>query len=112
MQRGCVIPSACCVVMEMEDGVHLGYRRAVLLSEIEALGSLQQAAQVSKIPFAHAWELVRSMNREFSTPLVVFIGGNTDHVALTARGSEVVRNSWRRFDPAWQNIQMEHSLQY
>jgi molybdenum-dependent DNA-binding transcriptional regulator ModE len=52
MQRSCVIPPACC--MEMEDGVHLGYRRAVLLSEIEALGSLQQAAKISKIPFTHA----------------------------------------------------------
>jgi molybdate transport repressor ModE-like protein len=112
MQRGCVIPPACCLVMEVEDGVHLGYRRAVLLSEIEALGSLQQAAKVNKTPFTHALELVRSMNREFSTPLVVFIGGNTDHVALTARGSEVVRNSWRRSDPAWQDIQIERSRQY
>ncbi|MEE4134580.1 MAG: hypothetical protein V2I32_00765 [Desulforhopalus sp.] len=110
MQRGWVIPPDCC--MEIEDGVHLGYRRAVLLSEIEALGSLQQAAKVSKIPFTHAWELVRSMNREFSTPLVVFIGGTTDDVALTARGGEVVRNYWRRFDPAWQDIQIERSLNY
>jgi hypothetical protein len=44
----------CSVVIEMEHGATLGYRRAVLLNEIPTLGSLSKAAKVSKNDRKHA----------------------------------------------------------
>jgi hypothetical protein len=37
MKKACMIPPECCVIIEMEQGVTLGYRKAVLLNEIQAL---------------------------------------------------------------------------
>ena len=41
MKKLCMRPPECCVVIEMEPGATLGYRKAVLLNEIQALGSLR-----------------------------------------------------------------------
>ena len=49
MNKACMIPPDCCVIVEMEAGATLGYRKAVLLNEIQALGSLTKAAKVSRL---------------------------------------------------------------
>ena len=69
MKKACMGPPDCCVIIEMEHGARLGYRKAVLLNEIEALGSLRKAAKVSKIDPKHARELILEMNSVFSQPL-------------------------------------------
>ena len=72
MKTACAKPPECCVIIEMEPGTSIGYRRAVLLNEIDALESITKAAMTSRIPLYHARELVLRMNREFSAPLVNF----------------------------------------
>jgi molybdate transport repressor ModE-like protein len=114
MKKACTMPPDCCVIIEMEPGVLLGYRRGVLLNEIEALESLTKAAKTSKISLHHARELVVEMNKQFTVPLVNF--ANTRHdcddVSLSSKGKEVAVTYWRQFEPVWRDIQEERSRHY
>nr|WP_320010523.1 hypothetical protein [uncultured Desulfobulbus sp.] len=113
MKNACMTPPDCCVLIEMEQGVTLGYRKAVLLNEIEALGSLSKAAQVSKIDKVHAQELIQEMNNSFSEPLVCFPEtSRSDQVRLTDKGVVTVKQYWRKFEPAWLSIIQERSRHY
>jgi len=107
-------PPECCVIIEMEHGVTLGYRKAVLLNEIQALGSLDKAAKVSKIENRHARELILEMNDSFSQPLVDFYGNplNADRVELTRKGEVVAKSYWQQFEPVWYSIIEERSRHY
>ena len=110
----CMIPPECCVLIEMEEGATLGYRRAVLLNEIQALGSLSKAAKVSRIEPKHARELIWEMNRVFSQPLVDFLGSpqRADKVELTEKGARTVKAYWRKFEPVWYSIIEERARHY
>lgn len=114
MKKVCMTPPESCVVIEMENGVRIGYRKAVLLSEINALGSLTKAAKVAKIDLHHARELVWEMNRDFSQPLVDFYGNalKADRVELTDNGMRTVKSYWQRFEPIWYSIIEERSRHY
>ena len=114
MIKVCMIPPECCVVIEMEEGATLGYRKAVLLNEIQALGSLVKAAKVSKIDCRHARELIGEMNRVFSQPLVDFLGNpqRSDKVKLTEKGMRIARTYWQKFEPIWYSIIEERSRHY
>ena len=114
MKKGCVVPPECCVIIEMEKGASLGYRKAVLLNEIQALGSLKKAAKVTKIDQRHARELIREINAVFSQPLVDFNGNyrNSDSVKLTEKGEKTVHSYWRQFERVWLDIMQERSRHY
>ena len=114
MRKITMTPPDCCVIIEMERGASLGYRKAVLLDEIQALGSLTKAAIVSKIDQKHARELVQEMNTSFSEPLVCFHGNPTraDRVELTNKGMHTVRSYWQQFEPVWLSIIEERSRHY
>ena len=114
MNKACMIPPECCVIVEMEAGATLGYRKAVLLNEIQALGSLTKAAKVAKIEKKHARELIFEMNTAFSRPLVDFQGNprNSDQVELTETGASMVRSYWRQFEPIWLSIIEERARHY
>jgi len=114
MKKACMIPPDCCVIIEMEQGAILGYRKAVLLNEIHALGSLSKAAKVSKIDCKHAHDLIMEMNSTFSQPLVYIFGNhnNADHVELTEKGKKIVRSYWQKFEPVWYSIIEERSRHY
>lgn len=114
MKKVCMTPPDCCVIIEMEQGATLGYRKAVLLNEIQALGSLTKAAKVSKIDQQHARDLVQEMNRSFSEPLVYFLGNpsRSDQVELTDKGLTTVKAYWQQFEPVWLSIIEERSRHY
>jgi molybdate transport system regulatory protein len=114
MKKACMVPPECCVIIEMEQGATLGYRKAVLLNEINALGSLSKAAKVSKIESRHARDLILEMNNTFSLPLVDFLGdpNNTDQVELTEKGTRVAQSYWQKFEPIWYSIIGERSRHY
>lgn len=114
MKKACMIPPECCVIIEMEQGVTMGYRKAVLLNEIQALGSLTNAAKVSKIDQKHARELILEMNSAFSQPLVDFRGNPqiSDQVELTENGARTVKTYWQKFEPVWHSIIEERSRHY
>lgn len=114
MKKMCMVPPDCCVIIEMEQGASLGYRKAVLLNEIQALGSLAKAAKVSKMDHRHARDVIEEMNRAFSTPLVDFLGNpaRSDQVELTAKGESTVKAYWQQFEPVWLSIIEERSRHY
>ncbi len=112
MQNNHTKPPNCCVIIEMEQGARLGYRRAVLLNEINALGSLTKAAKTSYVSLPHAHDLIKRMNREFSKPLIAFNGPNNDEVQLTAHGEAIKQKYWLRFEPIWLDILQERSRHY
>jgi len=114
MKKACIIPPECCVIIEMEQGATLGYRKAVLLNEIKALSSLSKAAKVTKIDRKHARDLILEMNSTFSQPLVDFFGNpnNADHVELTKKGTIMARSYWQKFEPVWYSIIEERSRHY
>jgi len=114
MCKGWLIPPECCVIIEMEEGASIGYRRAVLLNEIQALHSLEKAAKTSRIDLNHARELLFEMNEVFSGPLVIFHGKpqDCDLVQLTARGETIAASYWQQFEPVWRSIIEERSRHY
>lgn len=114
IKKCCMTPPDCCVIIEMEEGAVLGYRRAVLLNEIQAFRSLAKAAKVSQMDTTHARELVYEMNRAFAQPLVDFRGNpcDTDSVVLTEKGEKTARQYWRQFEPVWLSILRERSRHY
>lgn len=54
-----------------ESGTFLGEGRIELLKQIDITGSISKAAKTMKMSYKKAWELVSSMNTQFSEPLVV-----------------------------------------
>jgi len=114
MKKISMTPPDCCVIIEMEKGATLGYRKAVLLNEIKALGSLIKAAKVSKMDQDHARDLIQEMNCSFSEPLVYYLGNPclSDRVELTDKGMATVKNYWRQFEPVWLSIIEERSRHY
>ncbi len=90
------------VWIEGVEGTFLGYGRVVLLERVEKYGSISAAAKSMKMSYRHAWDLVDSMNRQSSIPLVEKAtggkgGGGT---VLTPAGIEAIRTFrglWRRF---------------
>jgi molybdate transport system regulatory protein len=114
IKKGWITPPECCVIIEMEKGASLGYRKAVLLKEIQVLGSLSKAAKVAKIDLRHARELIQEMNAAFSRPLVAFRASirRTDNVELTEAGEKAISSYWRQFGPVWESIIEERSRHY
>ena len=114
MKKMCMVPPDCCVIIEMERGAILGYRKAVLLNEIQALGSLAKAAKVSKMDQKHARDIIKEMNRSFSQPLVGFLGeaDSSDRVELTLKGECTVKAYWQQFEPVWLSIIEERARHY
>lgn len=49
MKKACIKPPDSCAIIEMEPGGCMGYRKAVLLNEIKALGTLKIPAKTSQI---------------------------------------------------------------
>ena len=112
--KGSMIPPECCVIIEMENGASLGYRKALLLNKIETFGSLAKAAKVSQIDIRHARKLVLEMNDTFSKPLVDFKGNprKADIVELTEKGEKTARSYWRQFEPVYFSIMEERCRHY
>ena len=56
--------------IEGPEGTFLGYGRVVLLERIRDCGSISAAARSMEMSYRHAWDLVDSMNRQSSSPVV------------------------------------------
>lgn len=56
--------------IENNGETFLGVGRIVLLQRIQAEGSIAAAARSMEMSYKHAWDLVDSMNRQASSPLV------------------------------------------
>jgi len=81
------------------EGTFLGYGRIILLERIREHGSITQAAKSMKMAYRHAWELVDSMNRQASKPLVEAATGgrNGGGASLTEEGERAIRLFWELY---------------
>jgi len=78
--------------IENEGRTFLGYGRVVLLENIRDLGSISKAAKTMKMSYKHAWDLINSMNRQATTPLVITSKGGKGGggARLTEAGEKAV----------------------
>ena len=65
------------VWVEREGGIALTDAGADLLEQIEAKGSLSEAARSLRFSYRHAWKLLDIMNRLWDKPLVVTAVGES-----------------------------------
>ena len=81
------------------EGTFLGYGRIILLERIREDGSITQAAKSMKMSYRHAWELVDSMNRQSSKPLVEATTGgrNGGGAHLTEEGERAIVLFWELY---------------
>ncbi len=81
------------------EGTFLGYGRIILLERIREHGSITQAAKSMKMSYRHAWELVDSMNRQSSKPLVSLATGGKGGggAQLTKEGERAVLLFWELY---------------
>lgn len=77
-----------------DNGTFLGEGRVQLLKRISEYGSISKAAKSMKMSYKKAWELVDSMNKQSSSPLVKGqVGGkNGGGSELSELGMKVVSN--------------------
>jgi molybdate transport system regulatory protein len=70
-----------------------GPGKADLLARIEATGSISEAAKTMEMSYMRAWQIVKSLEKSFSEPLVLKArGGKTKGGAtLSETGREVLR---------------------
>lgn len=86
--------------IEGRDGTFLGYGRIVLLERIKEYGSISEAARSMNMSYRHAWELVESMNRQSTAPLVeTATGGKGGGGAkLTETGEKAITSFWKLYE--------------
>ena len=85
--------------IEGAEGTFLGLGRITLLERIKEFGSITRAARSLEMSYRKAWELVESMNRQSSAPLVTTSAGgkNGGGAALTETGQEAIK-TFRKLD--------------
>ncbi len=79
-----------------KEGTFLGYGRAILLERIREHGSITKAAKSMEMSYRHAWQLVDSMNRQCSRPLVESATGGKGGggARLTEAGEKALMLFW------------------
>jgi molybdate transport system regulatory protein len=82
-----------------DEGTFLGYGRIVLLERIREHGSITKAAKSMAMSYRHAWELVDSMNRQSSEPLVELATGGKGGggAGITEEGEKFIGLFWKLY---------------
>lgn len=114
LRKGTMIPPGNCVNAKLEQQASLGYRGAMLLSEIQRCGSLVRSCSTARIEPGHGRDLLLQLNHSFPQPLVTFVGKprSTDLVMLTAPGEAAIRRYWKKFAAAQTSPLTERSHHY
>lgn len=83
------------------EEIVLGPGKADLLEAIRRSGALREAAADLGMSYMRAWNLIQTMNRSFTDPLVTTQRGGAGHgrAALTPTGRNVL-NLYRRMEKA------------
>ncbi len=71
----------------------LGKGRVELLERIHASGSIRQAALQMKMSYKQAWDLVKHMNANFDSPVVISHRGGKGggNAVVTEKGQKVIK---------------------
>lgn len=80
--------------IEGKNGAFIGLGRMKLLERVKEHGSITVAARSMKMSYRQAWELIDSMNKESSKPLVVTAAGGIGGggTVVTSEGEKAIRN--------------------
>ncbi len=78
--------------MEKNGELYMGWGRAMLLENIDQLGSIAAAARAMKLSYRNAWLWIEAMNRLSPAPLVDKMTGGAGggHAWLTEEGRKVL----------------------
>ncbi|MCF6212527.1 MAG: LysR family transcriptional regulator [Flavobacteriaceae bacterium] len=85
------------VWLEGEEGTFIGFGRAILLEKIRDLGSIAKATKEMRMSYKHGWSLVKSMERQAGSPVVVTSRGgkNGGGATITSTGEQLLTWFWR-----------------
>lgn len=78
--------------LESDQGTFVGYGRILLLERIKEHGSITEAAKSMGMSYRHAWEMIDSMNKQWSSPLVQTSAGGPGGggTKVTPEGEKVI----------------------
>lgn len=78
--------------IETSNGLKIGKGRALLLEQIDLLGSIAEAAARLNIPYRRAWGIVRDINKNSPKEIVTKEVGGKDggRSRLTEEGKQIV----------------------
>ena len=105
-------------VVDDRDTIVFGPGKADLLDAIARTGSIRAAAEELEMSYMRAWNLVRTMNAAFRSPLVEKERGGTEKggAQLTETGTRVLRlyrkmeqRALRSIDAPWRELEDELS---
>jgi molybdate transport system regulatory protein len=103
-------------IVRDDDTILLGPGKADLLDAIARTGSIRAAAESLEMSYMRAWNLVRTMNAAFRSPLVQKERGGAEQggASLTERGERILA-LYRRMEekaakaiaPVWKKMREE-----
>ncbi len=79
--------------IETDTGLEINAVKALLLEQIDVLGSISEAAKVLNIPYRRAWGMIQEMNRNSSFEIVAKEAGGKagGHSILTEEGRDILQ---------------------
>ncbi len=85
------------VWLEGKEGTFIGFGRAVLLERIKEHGSINKAAKSMEMSYKHAWDLLKSMQRQAGADVVSTSRGGAGGggAKLTKAGEEMLAYFWQ-----------------
>ena len=80
--------------LEINDEKVLGHGRIELLERIHESGSIRQAALQMKMSYKQAWELIKHINSNFSSPIVISHRGGKGggNAVVTEKGLLLIKS--------------------
>ena len=79
--------------IETDTGLEINAVKALLLEQIDVLGSISEAAKVLNIPYRRAWGMIQEMNRNSSFEIVAKEAGGKagGHSILKEEGRDILQ---------------------
>ena len=79
--------------IETDTGLEINAAKALLLEQIDVLGSISEAAKVLNMPYRRAWGMIQEMNRDSSFEIVAKEAGGKagGHSILTEEGRDILQ---------------------
>ncbi|MDB6112926.1 MAG: LysR family transcriptional regulator [Pedosphaera sp.] len=99
--------------LRCRENIAMGPGKAELLEQVQAMGSIAEAAGQLGMSYMRAWTLIKTMQQCFKKPLVTVARGGAGHggAALTESGKQVLslyremeKASLQASKPAWQKL--------
>jgi len=84
--------------IETSTGLKIGFGRALLLEQIDILGSISEAAKELKMPYRRAWGIVRDINQNCDKEVV------GKEVGVKSGGRSVLREEGKKIVKMFREI--------